>query len=81
VLIGQDASIIRDTLAASGVHCVMASDMKDAVRQAFGLAAEGHAVLLSPACASLDMFKNYPHRGQVFVNEVNDLALDQGEIL
>lgn len=81
VLIGQDASIIRDTLAPSGVHCVMATDMKDAVRQAFELAAAGHAVLLSPACASLDMFKNYPHRGQVFVEEVNELALDQGEIL
>ncbi len=81
VLIGQDASIIRDTLDPSGVNCVMARDMKDAVRQAFELATEGHAVLLSPACASLDMFKNYPHRGQVFVDEVNELALDQGEIL
>ena len=81
VLIGQDASIIRDTLAVCGVSCAMASDMKDAVRQAFDLATEGQAVLLSPACASLDMFRNYPHRGEVFVDEVNELALEQGEIL
>jgi UDP-N-acetylmuramoylalanine--D-glutamate ligase len=81
VLIGQDAPIILDTLVPSGVNCVMARDMRDAVRQAFELATEGHAVLLSPACASFDMFKNYPHRGQVFVDEVNELALDQGEIL
>lgn len=80
VLIGQDAPIIRDTLVPGGVSCVMASSMRDAVRQAFELAAEGHAVLLSPACASFDMFKNYPHRGQVFIDEVNELALDQGEV-
>ena len=80
VLIGQDAPIIRDTLAVCGVSCTMAADMKDAVRQAFGLATEGQAILLSPACASLDMFRNYPHRGEVFVDEVNELALEQGEI-
>ena len=36
--------------------------------------------MLSPACASMDMFRNYGHRGQAFVDEVNELALRQGEV-
>jgi UDP-N-acetylmuramoylalanine--D-glutamate ligase len=81
VLIGQDAPVILDTLATTGVPCLRASDMTQAVRMAFEQAAEGDAVVLSPACASLDMFRNYPHRGQTFIDEVNDLALDQGEVV
>lgn len=81
VLIGQDAPVILDTLAATGVPCLRASDMNQAVRMAFEQATEGDAVVLSPACASLDMYRNYPHRGQTFIDEVNDLALDQGEVV
>ena len=55
--------------------------MGEAVTQAFSKAQEGDAVVLSPACASFDMFQNYPHRGQVFVSAVTDLALDQGEVV
>jgi len=44
------------------------------------MAQAGDAILLSPACASLDMFKNYAHRAQVFVDAVRELALSQGEI-
>ena len=47
---------------------------------AFEQATEGDAVVLSPACASLDMYRNYPHRGQTFIDEVTDMALDQGEV-
>ena len=81
VLIGQDAPIILDTLVSTGVQCLRASDMRQAVKIAFEQADEGDAVVLSPACASLDMYRNYPHRGQVFIDEVTELALDQGEVV
>ena len=81
VLIGQDATIMSQVLAPSGVTSVFAKDMKEAVELAFEHAQEGDAIVLSPACASFDMFKNYPHRGQVFMGAVTDLALDQGEIV
>jgi len=80
VLIGQDGPEIGKALAATGVACVQATDMRDAVRQAMTLAQPGDAVLLSPACASMDMFRNYVHRGQVFAQEAQELALDRGEV-
>jgi UDP-N-acetylmuramoylalanine--D-glutamate ligase len=80
VLIGQDGPELGEVLATTGVPCVPASDMRDAVRQAMELARPGDAVLLSPACASMDMFRNYVHRGQVFAQEAQELALERGEI-
>ena len=67
-------------MAATGVDCIAVESLRDAVRRAAELAQAGDVVLLSPACASLDMFRNYPHRGQVFVEEVEDLARDRGEV-
>src|SRR5690606_2754477 len=62
VLIGRDAPIIEQAVA--GVTTVThASSLKDAVNKSLQLAKPGDAVLLSPACASLDMFKNYEDRG------------------
>ena len=81
ILIGQDGPLLSQVLAPSEVPCVLARDMKHAVAQAFEHAQEGDAIVLSPACASFDMFNNYPHRGQVFVGTVMDLALDQGEVV
>ena len=81
ILIGQDGLLLSQVLAPSEVPCVLARDMQHAVAQAFEHAQEGDAVVLSPACASFDMFNNYPHRGQVFVETVMDLALDQGEVV
>ncbi|MFC4275250.1 UDP-N-acetylmuramoyl-L-alanine--D-glutamate ligase [Achromobacter aloeverae] len=80
VLIGKDGPEIGRVLESTGVACVHAKDMRDAVRQAHGLAQPGDAVLLSPACASMDMFRSYVHRGQVYADEVQELALDQGEV-
>lgn len=72
VLIGRDAALIAKALD-DVVPVVYARDMKDAVQQAAREARRGDTVLLSPACASFDMFKNYEDRGQVFVGAVKRL--------
>jgi len=66
VLIGRDAALIERSLAVTGALVSHARDMEDAVSQATALARAGDAVLLSPACASFDMFRDYAHRGEVF---------------
>jgi UDP-N-acetylmuramoylalanine--D-glutamate ligase len=53
--------------------------LPDATRWCFEQAQAGDAVLLSPACASLDMFRNYGHRSEVFVETIRSLAADRGE--
>ncbi|MEQ1527124.1 MAG: UDP-N-acetylmuramoyl-L-alanine--D-glutamate ligase [Gallionella sp.] len=73
VLIGRDAPLIASALGGSGVFVVYAKDMGAAVRQAAQLAEKDDAVLLSPACASFDMFRNYEHRAEVFVQAVHAL--------
>ena len=80
LLIGRDGPQIRAALEESGVTLVdCGTDLPLAVQRAAELAQPGDAVLLSPACASMDMFKNYAHRAQVFVDTVRELALDQGQ--
>jgi UDP-N-acetylmuramoylalanine--D-glutamate ligase len=69
VLIGRDAPLIEPALAGR-VPILHAADMADAVRLAAGAAQPGDCVLLSPACASFDMFDSYEHRGQVFTQAV-----------
>jgi UDP-N-acetylmuramoylalanine--D-glutamate ligase len=73
VLIGRDAPIIAKAL--TGV-CTLetAATLEDAVRAAAKAARPGDTVLLSPACASLDMFRDYTHRGAVFTQAVKELA-------
>ncbi|TCW76440.1 UDP-N-acetylmuramoyl-L-alanine--D-glutamate ligase [Burkholderia sp. SRS-46] len=78
MLIGRDAPAMREALAETGVPLVDHATLEEAVRAAGALAEPGDAVLLSPACASLDMFKNYAHRADVFRRAVDDLALDKG---
>ncbi len=81
VLIGRDAPHLREALAAAGVPLLDASDMADAVAQARERAQPGDAVLLSPACASLDMFGNYVERAEAFRAAVRELALAEGNEL
>ncbi len=78
VLIGRDAPLIRAALQDAGVPLQDAPTLEDAVRQARARAQAGDAVLLSPACASLDMFRNYPHRAEVFRAAVRELARAEG---
>jgi UDP-N-acetylmuramoylalanine--D-glutamate ligase len=76
VLIGRDAPLIAAALQGCDVAVVNAVDMHDAVQKAAQLAHAGDAVLLSPACASFDMFKNYAHRAEVFVAAVRALTVE-----
>ncbi|MGC8732014.1 MAG: UDP-N-acetylmuramoyl-L-alanine--D-glutamate ligase [Halothiobacillaceae bacterium] len=69
VLIGQDADLIAQAWAGAA-PIVRAADMGEAVSMAAKLGRPGDVVLLSPACASFDMFKGYDHRGEVFAAEV-----------
>ena len=73
VLIGRDAPLIEAALAATGVPLLAAASMDDAVRLAAANAQSGDAVLLSPACASFDMFKDYAHRAAAFADAVQAL--------
>lgn len=81
LLIGKDAPAIRNAIEQSGVELVDCTSLESAVQKASELAHTGDAVLLSPACASLDMFKNYAHRAQVFVDAVREIALSRGEVI
>jgi UDP-N-acetylmuramoylalanine--D-glutamate ligase len=74
VLIGRDAPVIREALQGTDVSMHDATDMHAAVAQAASIARSGDAVLMSPACASFDMFDNYGHRAEVFVQAVASLA-------
>lgn len=72
-LIGRDAAAIAAALEGSGVPLQRCADMNAAVRWCAAQAQAGDAVLLSPACASLDMYRNYAHRAEVFVAAVRGL--------
>ena len=74
VLIGRDAPLIRAALQDTAVALHDAADMPAAVSLAAQLAQSGDAVLMSPACASFDMFDHYVHRAEVFVQAVSGLA-------
>jgi UDP-N-acetylmuramoylalanine--D-glutamate ligase len=78
VLIGRDAPVIRAALAPAGVTLLDAVSMEQAVQLATERAHAGDAVLMSPACASFDMFKDYGHRAQVFLAAVRHLADEAG---
>jgi UDP-N-acetylmuramoylalanine--D-glutamate ligase len=79
LLIGRDAPALRAALQGIAAPIEDCADLPAAVRRAAELARPGQAVLLSPACASLDMFRNYAHRAEVFVDAVRGLAAGRGQ--
>ncbi|MGZ5194145.1 MAG: UDP-N-acetylmuramoyl-L-alanine--D-glutamate ligase [Ramlibacter sp.] len=78
VLIGRDGPQIRAVLESGSVPLIDAASMEEAVALATQQAQPGDAVLMSPACASFDMFRNYPHRAEVFCAAVRAIADDAG---
>jgi UDP-N-acetylmuramoylalanine--D-glutamate ligase len=73
ILLGRDAELLAQVLG-DAVPLVRVSNLEEAVRHAAEIARSGDAVLLSPACASLDMFKNFEERGRLFAQAVEALS-------
>ncbi len=80
VLFGRDAPLIQTVLLATNIPIYQAADLPEAVNIAKKIAVTGDAVLLSPACASFDMFKNYVHRAEVFVDTVKQLEIENKKV-
>ncbi len=78
-LIGEAAPDFARVLKAANVSYTLCADLEDAVLRADEMAEHGDTVLLSPAAASFDQFRNFEHRGEVFMEIVADLATDDGE--
>jgi UDP-N-acetylmuramoylalanine--D-glutamate ligase len=76
VLIGRDAPLIEQAIAGCGKPVLKARDMDEAVRISTANAQAGDAVLMSPACASFDMYRNYLHRAEVFIAAVKKLETE-----
>jgi len=72
-LIGRDAPLIGKAIDGCNVPVRSCVDVEEAVRWCKDVAEPGDAVLLSPACASFDMFRNYAHRAEVFINAVKTI--------
>lgn len=81
MLIGRDAPLLRESLADTQVPLHDHASLESATRAATELAEPGDAILLSPACASLDMFKSYVHRADVFRSTVTEIAAERGVML
>ncbi|WGS49478.1 UDP-N-acetylmuramoyl-L-alanine--D-glutamate ligase [Paraburkholderia sp. D15] len=81
MLIGRDAPQIRAALEHTGIAMTDHATLEDATRAASALAQPGDAVLLSPACASFDMFKSYAHRADVFRGTVEEIAAERGTMI
>lgn len=79
LLIGRDAPALRGALQGITAPIEDCGSLAAAVGRAAEIARPGQAVLLSPACASFDMFRNYAHRAEVFVDAVRALALERGQ--
>ena len=74
ILLGEDAGQIADVLGPAGIPVRFAASIEAALHAARAVAGPGDVVLLSPACASFDMFDNYEHRGDIFRGLVQSLV-------
>ncbi|RQH01040.1 UDP-N-acetylmuramoyl-L-alanine--D-glutamate ligase [Paraburkholderia dinghuensis] len=81
MLIGRDAPQIRSALESTGIVIDDHPTLEAATRAATALAQPGDVVLLSPACASFDMFKGYAHRAAVFRDTVEEIAAERGTMI
>lgn len=79
VVIGRDAGKIAGVMEGSDIPVTRYDSLEQATRAAFAAAQPGDVVLLSPACASLDMFRNYAHRADVFITTARELAAEQNK--
>ena len=79
VLIGRDAALLEEALKVYGINTCHATDMAQAVELCAQQAQTGDAVLLSPACASLDMYTNYVARAEAFVEAVQHMGMLEGQ--
>ena len=79
IVFGQDAQELREVLSQVA-PVEMVSSMQQAVEQAHQVAESGDCVLLSPACASFDMFESYADRGDSFVDAIQELATQRGQV-
>ena len=73
IFMGKDNSKLIEHFGALGVNYISTDNLSDAVQSAYESAKEGDTVLLSPCCASFDLFKNYEDRGEKFVQAVRNL--------
>ena len=81
ILLGRDAGLIAESLAQVSLPVFYATSMANAVNLSFEHARAGDAVLMSPACASFDMFKNYVNRAEIFREAVEAIAAETGNCL
>ena len=79
-LIGLATEEIAQVVDGTGVEIIRCENLEQAVIEASHKARNGDKVLLSPACASFDMFKNYAHRAQVFIDAVKEVGYSRGEV-
>ena len=78
-MIGRDAGLIAEAIEGCGVPVQRCANLPEAVRWCAAQAKSGEAVLLSPACASYDMFRNYFERAEVFVGVVRQLEMEASD--
>ena len=73
VFLGADNQKLKDYFGSFSIPTIDTNTMEDAIKEANKMAEQGDIVLLSPCCASFDLFKSYEHRGELFKNAVNNI--------